>query len=166
MRKRITSSALGLLLLVLVDLEAAERFSVYIALPRRDGFIDIDTAINDSAIDVTRSVRSVVKREAVLTEDRERADIVLTVLSRGYGETSYGAWAQAYTIGSTSFALAVPLTQRDYWVQTVIDVGDHQKAMLGRSRSSFKDCAGQIARDLRVWILANAERLKARRRNF
>ena len=64
------------------------RFTVYLSAPSRDGFADTNKDIEDSIRDIAKRLDDMKEMQSV--DSPERADIVLTVVTRGVGSQAFG----------------------------------------------------------------------------
>ena len=124
--------------------------AIYVGPQTRDGFIDIDQGVTDSIADLKSELRRDRWR---IVDKAEDAEVVLTVVARRLGTTS--------TIGMplNGGTLMVPVNARV--LETVLRVGAYEKPFNAEHRDGlWRECAKQIARDLRLWAIANQGKLR------
>ncbi len=144
-----------------------DRVTVYVLAPMRDGFIDTSKGIQDSIKDVSSRLGRM--REFQLVDTREKADIVLTVITRGVGVEAYGHRMSYREYFNNTILTSEPVLVNTYWVTTVMEVGQYRKELLGSrtregtsSMGAWGGCAEQITDDLQAWVVANREQLRQR----
>jgi hypothetical protein len=145
------------------------RVTIFVSAPTRDGFIDTSKEIQDSVKDV-RSRLSHIKQFQVV-EKRDGAEIIVTVVARGIGSTTYGQRVTYSQYYGTAILASAPMVANTYWVSSVMDVGVYRKEFLGSytqeasttSMGAWGLCAEQIAKNLKAWAEANKEQLSQKR---
>jgi uncharacterized protein YgiM (DUF1202 family) len=143
------------------------RYTLFISAPERDGFVDTTKEIEDSIKDIKNQLGKQKNSILNITNTRADADILLTIVKRGVGVQAYG---QRTTIaryyGGTTLE-DTPMLASTFWVSTVMQVGKYKKEFTGQKVSEgsseysfgeWKDCAGQIARNVTSWVAANARK--------
>jgi len=146
----------------------ADRFTVYLSAPTRDGFVDTSKDIQDSIKDIRGRLASM--KEFQIVDSREKADVVLTVVTRGVGSQAYGQRLSYTEYYNNAVLTSLPVVANTYWVATVMEVGSYRKEFSGAythqyaySMGAWGECAKQLANDVRAWAKANASQLKQRR---
>jgi len=158
---------LVLMLCVTLATAQADRVTIHVLAPMRDGFIDTSKGIQDSIKDVSSRLGRM--REFQLVDTREKADIVLTVITRGVGVEAYGQRMSYREYFNNTILTSEPVLVNTYWVTTVMEVGQYRKELLGSrtregtsSMGAWGGCAQQITDDLQAWVVANREELRQR----
>jgi hypothetical protein len=156
------------LALSLAPAPQAERFTVYLSAPMRDGFADTSKDIQDSIKDISGRIDNMKELQTV--DRREIADIVLTVVTRGVGSQAFGerlTYSQYYRGADVTTTQMIANT---WWVSTMMEVGTYKKELTGAytnqsstSMGAWTECAKQIANNLKSWAVANSEQLRKRR---
>jgi hypothetical protein len=143
------------------------KYTLFVTAPERDGFIDTSKEIEDSIKDIKSQLGKQKNSILTIANTRADADILLTVVKRGVGVQAYG---QRMTIGKYYGGTALedtPMLASTFWVSTVMEVGKYKKEFTGQKVSEgsseysfgeWKDCAGQIARNVSSWVAANAHK--------
>lgn len=151
-----------------VAVAETDRVAVFITAPSRDGFVDTTKEVQDSIKDI-RSRISHMKEFRVVNQ-RDNADIVLTVISRGIGSTAYGQRVSYTDYYHGATLTSAPMVANTYWVSAIMDVGRYRKELLGSytheyssSMGAWSLCAEQIAKNLKSWAAENSEQLRQRR---
>jgi hypothetical protein len=144
----------------------ADRFTVYLSARMRDGFVDTSKDIQDSIKDIQAQLRGM--KQLAVVDAKEKADIVLTVVSRGIGTEKYGQRLSYTEYFGQADLDSVPIVTTTFWVATVMQVGDYRKEFTGTSivavaPALWTTCAKQIAQILEAWAKANAAQLKQHR---
>jgi hypothetical protein len=157
-----------LLLSLSLSTAQTDRFSVFITAPTRDGFADTSKDIQDSIKDIRDRLSGM--KELQVVDQRAKADIVLTVVTRGVGSQAYGQRTNYSQYYRETDVTTVPIVANTWWVATVMEVGKYRKEFLGASTNTsayslgaWADCAKQISNNIKSWALANAEQLRQRR---
>ena len=162
---------LVLMLCVALANAQADRVTVHVLAPMRDGFVDTSKGIQDSIKDVSSRLEKM--REFQLVDTREKAEIVLTVITRGVGVEAYGQRMSYREYFNNTILTSEPVLTSTYWVTTVMEVGHYRKELLGSrtregsssiSMGAWGGCADQITDDLKAWVVANREQLRQRRK--
>jgi len=143
----------------------SDRFTVYVSAPMRGGFVDTSKDVQDSIKDIRGQLQDVKQIQVV--DAKERADIVLTVISRGAGSEKYGERLTYNEYFNTAELSSTPIVKTTLWVSTVMQVGDYKKEFTGTdtaipevTMALWSKCAKQIAKNLEAWVKANATQLK------
>lgn len=162
-RKIIIVAALVLSASVVANTETSQ-VTVFVSAPTRNGFVDTTKDIQDSVKDVRTRLKHM--KQFLVTDERDGADIVLTVVARGVGSRAYGQRItyKEYFDGAT--LTREPMVAKTSWVSAIMEVGPYRKEFLGLTNQELApwfDCADQIAKNLRSWALANAAQMKLRR---
>lgn len=147
----------------------ADRFTVYLSAPMRDGFADTSKDIQDSIKDIASRINGT--KELQTTDKRAGADIVLTVVTRGVGSQAFGqrlTYGQYYKGADVT---TTPIIANTWWVSTMMEVGTYKKEFTGAytnqsssSMGAWTECAKQIANNIKSWATTNAEQLLKRRK--
>lgn len=149
-----TSSVLAL---TTAQQESIVPIAVYVAAPVRDGFIDLDKAIQDSMKDLQNNIRN--KRGLVVAQDETGADVTLRVLGRGVVSQRAGDLVLPFLSG----VVIAPMYSGKKVVRVVLQAGDFKKDFT-EFEDGYGDCAEEIARQAHAWINANRNTLIQRRR--
>lgn len=156
-----------LLLVALAGAQQPARVAVYISAPMRDGFVDTNRDIQDSIKDV-RSRLSRMK-EFQLVDSREKADIIVTMVTRGVGSEAYGQRLSYTEYYNNAVLTSTPVVANTYWVAAVMEAGTYRKEFMGAythqyaySMGAWGECAKQLANDLKSWTVANREQIRQR----
>jgi hypothetical protein len=146
----------------------ADRITVFVSAPIRNGFVDTTKEIQDSVNNVHGKISHM--KEFQLVDQGDEADVVLTIVSRGVGSASYGqrlTYTEGYYSGAT--LESAPMVANTYWVSAIMGVGQYRKEFLGHythqyttSMGAWTLCADQIAKDFRSWAKANYGQLMRR----
>ncbi len=158
-------------LMLCVTLATAQEDSVtvHVLAPMRDGFIDTSKGIQDSIKDLSSRLGQM--REFQLVDTREKADILLTVITRGVGVEAYGHRMSYREYFNNTILTSEAILASTYWVTTVMEVGQYRKELLGSrtregtstiSMGAWGGCADQITDDLQAWVAANRVQLRQR----
>jgi hypothetical protein len=138
-----------------------EKIAVFVALPERDGFVDAGRAMTDSRDDLRREIN---KRKTLRPVDsRADADIVVTVLDRGYTTEENGG---VIFVPLGHAVLATPTRSSRNTVRARMDAGDFSVMLTGDFAGIgdvWEECAEIISKDVEAWAAANRDRLIARR---
>lgn len=145
-----------------------DRVLVYVSAPIRDGFIDTNQEIQNSVKDLRGKLSGM--KQLQLVDVPEGADIVVTVVARGVGSETYGerlSYAEYY---NKAVLTTVPIWDNTFWVTAVMEVGTYKREFTGDVTHEYKysggawgNCAKQIAKDLKSWVVANIGQIKRRR---
>jgi hypothetical protein len=147
------------------------RVAVAVSAPMRNGFVDTTKEIQDSVKDVRGRLSHM--KEFQVVENLAGADIVLTVVARGVGASTYGQRITYTEYYGNATLTSAPMVANTYWVSTIMEVGQYRKEFLGSFSpapgwdvgGNWSVCAQQIAKNLKSWAVANAEQLKQRHKN-
>ncbi len=142
-------------------------FTVFISAPQRDGFFDTSKDIQDSIKDIKNVLAKEKNSPVTVTDVRDRADIVLTVVQRGVGAQSYGDRVSFKSYYGGTALENTPIVASTFWVSTVMQVGKYKKEFTGKytntdsggstqSFGAWRSCGDQIAKNLSSWVTANA----------
>ena len=166
-----------------------ESLTVFLNLPVTNGFSDATQAL----VETRELVRDplAASPEFRLVDRAEDADVVLTVLGRGKGDVELTAALRG--ISRSIVAPPVPIAGSERYIEVLLTTGKCRMAdipvedyapetcyrrifvgvgfgELGERRSSnrpklnsWEACAEGVIRDVRAWLVANAERLRALR---
>ena len=146
--------------------------AVYVSAPMKDGFVDTDKDTQDSVKDVKGRLSGM--NEFRIATSREDADVVLTVLMRDTGSSAFGQRV-TYSGYSNSYyqnaqLTSTPMVAQTRWVTAVMEVGEYRKEFTGTSHTipgarmgTWTECAKNLAKDLKAWVVANREQLLERR---
>jgi hypothetical protein len=130
----------------------SRRVAIYVGPQTRDGFVDVDRGVLDSIKDLKSELRG--KKRFLVVEARDRAQLVLEVLSRGVTSTGAGG-AVAMPIGTMTMMLPVGTIG----LTTVLRVGPYEKLFVFSNCGHWRHCAESVAKDLDTWLEANAATL-------
>jgi hypothetical protein len=125
---------------------------VFVGPQSRDGFIDIDRGVLDSIKDIQDRLHG--RKGIQIVADKERARVVLEVVSRGATSMS-GGGAVGVPIGASTFML--PLST--IGIATVLKVGTYEKPIVLQNSENWRRCARFVAEDVETWLEANAATL-------
>lgn len=143
--------------------------SIFIALPTRDGFVDVTETQLGPERDLETELKYVPEFTRVGRESD--ADLVVTVLGRGFGPDAFGELVSTSPLVSQAI-IAGQVRQNEYWVLAVLSAQPTYKRLLVGSSpgpatrnptAAWRECARAIAKDLRLFVRANAARFKTRR---
>jgi len=144
-------------------------FSVYVSAPIRDGFLDVSKDTFDTMKDISDQINN--DKQLRLVDRKEDADVVIVVIGRGVGTAAYGARTEVYKnyYGGASVE-TLPVVANTRWITTVLMAGTYKRefgaAKTNTSAYSLGDWtedAREIVKNIRAWVAANAETLRARR---
>jgi hypothetical protein len=148
--------AAALVLIATVGLVAKEAppaaIPIFIGPQVRDGFVEIDRGVLDSIKDIQNELRG--RRGIQIVADKERAQVVLEVVSRGATSTS-GGGAVGVPIGTSTFMLPLGTIG----IATVLKVGTYEKPIVLQNCETWRRCARFVAQDVETWVEANAATL-------
>jgi len=130
----------------------ADPLTLYIGPQIRDGFVDVDRGVLDSIKDLKDELQG--NKRFRVVQEREKARLVLEVLSRGATSTS-GGGAVGMPIGTSTFVIPIGTIG----IATLLHVGTYEKPIVFQNCGSWGHCAKLVARDLDAWIDANAATL-------
>ena len=125
---------------------------VFVGPQVRDGFIDIDRGVLDSIKDIQYQLRG--RKHIQIVTERDRARVVLEVVSRGATSTAGGGGA-AVPIGTSTFVIPFGTIG----IATVLKVGAYEKPIVLQNCDNWTRCARFVAQDVDTWIEANATTL-------
>lgn len=158
-----------LLALSLIQPPQADRFTVYLSAPMRDGFADTSKDIQDSIKDIANRINGT--KELQIVDRKAGADIVLTVVTRGVGSQAFGERLSYNQYYKGADVTTTPIIANTWWVSTMMEVGTYKKEFTGAytnqsssSMGAWTECAKQIANNIKSWATANAEQLLKRRK--
>ena len=144
-------------------------FTVCVAAPMRDGFLDVTKDIADTMKDISDKIKN--DKQLTLVDRKEDADVVIVVVARGRGSETYGQRTSVYKNyygGATVETLPVVANTR--WITTMLVVGAYRRefaaARTNASTSSLGDWsenADEIVRNIHAWVVTNADNLRAKR---
>jgi len=146
---------------------------VYVSAPLKDGFVDTNKDIQDSVKDVQHQLSRM--KEFGLTENVELADLSITILTRGVGSETYGHRLN-YTEYSGRYytnaqLTSMPMVAQTLWLSVVMEIGTHRKEFTGTALNvpgvrwgRWTECATNLAKNVRVWAVANQQQIKQLRR--
>jgi hypothetical protein len=142
------------------------RFTIFISAPQRDGFFDTTKDVQDSIKDIKQKLAKEKDVILTLTEDRSKADVILTVVQRGIGNLAYGRRVEFVSYYGGSSLHQAPMVASTYWVSTMMQVGAYKKEFTGThtqdnqgSKLSFgawSTCADHISSNVASWTKANS----------
>ena len=136
----------------------AEPVSIYVGPNVRDGFVDIDEGVRDSIKDLQKELRE--NRQLLVLKDESAATLKLHVALRTkYATGDSVATGFGSATGGVATGTGVSVAVEGYRVETILRVGEYERAFTGESDSRWKGCAKAIAKDLAIWLKANRERL-------
>jgi hypothetical protein len=142
------------------------RFTVFISAPQRDGFFDTTKEIQDSIKDIRDKLSK--ERNVILTisDDRKKADVILTVVQRGIGNVAYGRRVEFQDYYGGASLEQSPMIATTYWVSTMMQVGAYKKEFTGTqtqdnqgvslSFGAWNKCASLIVSNIASWTRTNA----------
>ena len=161
------------------------RPAVFVTLPMTNGFADATHALVEAQDLVRESLKASDVRVVTRQDD---ADVILTVVARGRGDTELTAALQA--LDSTVNTSPVPLTTYERYIEATLTVGScvepgieelvkprscYKRAFVGLGLSgrdlrqpakrpasnSWEAYADSLVRDVRAWLNENAARIHA-----
>ncbi len=139
--------------------------------------MDTSKQIQDSVKDIRNRLKK--KKEFQLVDSREKADINLTVVTRGIGYNTFGkrlSYTEYYDekkgydekdYKRTILVESVPMVSKTLWVASVIEVGQYRKEFVGATgdwTNTWGSCATKIVNDVKAWAVTNREQLMQRRK--
>ena len=147
--------------------------TICVSAPTRDGFVDAGKEIQDSVKDIRGRLSGT--KEFRVIEDRDKADLLLTVVTRGVGAQTYGERITYSERGGPYYAnaqlTAVPMVAQTLWVSVVLEIGTYHKEFVGTAVNvpgvrwgRWSECASNVVKDIRSWATANRQQIKQRRR--
>src|SRR5438477_9990412 len=105
------------LVLTLAPPHQSNRFTVYTSAPMRDGFADTSKDIQDSIKDVGKRLDGMKEMQSI--DSKERADIILTIVTRGVGSQTFGertSYTQYYRGADLT---TTPILANTWWVSSM-----------------------------------------------
>jgi len=142
------------------------RFSVFVSAPQRDGFFDTTKDIQDSIKDIRDRLSKEKNVILTITDDRKRADVILTVVRRGIGNETYGRRVEFVDYYGGASLQQSPMIASTFWVSTMMQVGAYKKEFTGAQTQdqqgspltygAWGKCANQIVSNISSWTKANA----------
>jgi hypothetical protein len=132
---------------------ASSGIPIFVGPQMRDGFVDVDRGVLDSIKDIKGELEG--RKELRLVADKNQAQLVLEVLSRGATSTS-GGGAAAMPIGTSTFLIPIGTIG----IATVLRVGGYEKPIVFQNCQSWRYCARLVAKDVDAWVAANATTLQ------
>jgi len=144
-----------LLALVLAASSGAAPVAIYVGPIVKNGFVDVDTGIEDSIKDIQAELRKVKGVRVVPTE----AEALLTLYVTGRKKEAGPPIAFGSAINGTGTAGSVPADVRT--LETLLRVGSYERAFSAEDHMyySWRKCAESIAKDVAVWLDKNRERV-------
>jgi hypothetical protein len=141
--------------LLLEAAEQAKPITIFIGPQMRDGFVDVDKGVTDSIKDIKREIGG--KKQLRLVAQKEQAQLVLEVASRGATSTS-GGGAAAMPISGTTFLIPFGTIG----ISTLLRVGTYEKPIVFQNCGQWSYCARLIVKDIEAWLDANRATLEAK----
>jgi hypothetical protein len=142
------------------------RFTVFVSAPQRDGFFDTTKDIQDSIKDIRDRLSKEKNVILTITDDRKRADVILTVVQRGVGNETYGRRIEFVDYYGGASLQQAPMIATTFWVSTMMQVGAYKKEFTGAQTQdqqgspltygAWGKCANQIVSNISSWTKANA----------
>jgi hypothetical protein len=142
------------------------RFTVFVSAPQRDGFFDTTKDIQDSIKDLRDRLSKEKNVILTITDDRKRADVILTVVRRGIGNETYGRRVEFVDYYGGASLQQSPMIATTFWVSTMMQVGAYKKEFTGAQTQdqqgspltygAWGKCANQIVSNISSWTKANA----------
>jgi hypothetical protein len=142
------------------------RFTVFVSAPQRDGFFDTTKDIQDSIKDIRDRLSKEKNVILTITDDRKRADVILTVVRRGIGNETYGRRVEFVDYYGGATLQQAPMIATTFWVSTMMQVGAYKKEFTGAQTQdqqgspltygAWGKCANQIASNISSWTKTNA----------
>jgi hypothetical protein len=126
----------------------AVKIAVFVGPQIRDGFVDLDSGVLDSIRDIKSELTD--KKGLQVVTDKEHAQVVLEVLSRG-ATSSQGGGAVAMPIGASTFVIPVGTIG----IATLLRVGSYEKQIVFQNCQTWRYCARSVAKDIETWIEGN-----------
>lgn len=144
---RVLLCAVAIAAAAVVPLETP--LSIFIGPQTRDGFVDVDRGVLDSIKDIKDELRG--KKRLRMVADKDRADLILEVVSRGATSTTGGGTA-AIPIGAITMYAPVATIG----LTTLLRVGTYEKPIASPNCGKWRLCARFVVKDLEAWVEANA----------
>jgi hypothetical protein len=146
--------------------------TLFLGAATQGEFVDTSKDVEDSIKDLAKKMRGI--KGLVLVKDRAQADLVLTVVSRGIGSEPYGQRLALRDTYSGTELTSQPISMNTWWVATVLEVpaAGYRKEFVGAYThppgldyygGAWTECASRLSKNLKVWLDANAERVRAKR---
>jgi hypothetical protein len=142
------------------------RFTVFVSAPQRDGFFDTTKDIQDSIKDLRDRLSKEKNVILTITDDRKRADVILTVVRRGIGNETYGRRVEFVDYYGGATLQQAPMIATTFWVSTMMQVGAYKKEFTGAQTQdqqgspltygAWGKCANQIVSNISSWTKTNA----------
>ena len=142
------------------------RFTVFVSAPQRDGFFDTTKDIQDSIKDIRDRLSKEKNVILTITDDRKRADVILTVVRRGIGNETYGRRVEFVDYYGGATLQQAPMIATTFWVSTMMQVGAYKKEFTGAQTQdqqgspltygAWGKCANQIVSNISSWTKTNA----------
>jgi len=142
------------------------RFTVFVSAPQRDGFFDTTKDIQDSIKDIRDRLSKEKNVILTITDDRKRADVILTVVRRGIGNETYGRRVEFVDYYGGASLQQSPMIATTFWVSTMMQVGAYKKEFTGAQTQdqqgspltygAWGKCANQIVSNISSWTKTNA----------
>jgi hypothetical protein len=110
-------------------------------------------------------------KELRIVEDRNDADVVLTVVTRGVGAEAYGTRTSVNEVYRGAEVTTAPMYANTFWISTVLSAGQYRKEFVGSqtqesavSLGAWSQIAGRVAKEVRAWAVTNGDQLRSRRK--
>lgn len=136
------------------------RPSIVVMLNERDGFIDAEAGTLKSARRIARWLAQ-EKEQLELSGDRQTADVVLTIVTRGKGPSTFGAFSQS--LPSLGLHVTTPFAANEFWILASLRSGAYTMDFTCRTMDGWNRCADMIAHSVRTWVAENRSRLQQQR---
>jgi hypothetical protein len=144
-----------------ICLAKTDRVSIYISAPMRNGFLDSNRSTQDSIKDISNQLYR--KKGIKIIDEREKADIVLTVVSRGIGSEEYGKRLDYKEHFNATELSSAPIIYNTAWISAVLQAGEYKRELIGTdiripgdTIELWRNCAKEIAGNVVAWIKANS----------
>jgi hypothetical protein len=163
------AAALVLAAVCTVASAAAQPIKLFVGAPLKGGFVDASKEILDSTKDVQGRLRGT--KGVLLVARPADADLVLTIVARGVGSDPYGQRLVYQEHYGGADLVSLPISLNTWWVAAVLEVrnADYRKEFVGIYThppgvayvgGAWRECGSRLAKDLKVWLEANADRLR------
>jgi hypothetical protein len=135
------------------------KVKIYVGPQTRNGFVDIDSGIQDSIKDVQDELRK--SKSFTVVNNVDEAELVLLVVGRrSIEEGATGVSTGGSTIGGVKQPTVTKMTPKYHRaVDTILRVGKYEKPILSEE-DTWRGAANQAVKDVTVWVEANRERLR------
>jgi hypothetical protein len=159
--KVLSASILFMIVLPWIAFSQTEKPAIYVSAPIRNGFHDSNTSIQESIQDIKDQLHG--KKGIRVVNEKEKADILLTIVSRGIGPVLFSKRLEYKEQYNSVELSTIPIIYNTAWISAILQAGDYKKELIGtdvkvpgESTQIWQNCAKEIAGNVVAWAKANA----------